>query len=75
MDDENRFKVYMGHYPNGASLQSFKHFAQLIKKSDMELYDWGSKEKNLQKYGQVSPPKVDFSKITVPTAMFVGLKD
>ena len=29
----------------------------------------------MQKYGQVSPPKVDFSKITVPTAMFVGLKD
>jgi poly(3-hydroxyalkanoate) synthetase len=41
----------------------------------MELFDWGSQEANQQHYGQYTPPKVDFSKITVPTAMFVGSND
>ena len=75
LDDQDRFQVYMGHYPNGASVQSMLHYAQLISKEDMELFDWDSTFVNEKKYGQEIPPKVDFSKITVPTAMFVGLKD
>ena len=75
LDDKDRFQVYMGHFPSGASIQSMMHYAQLITKDDMELYDWGSQNLNYVHYGQYTPPKVDFSKITVPTAMFVGFND
>jgi len=40
----------------------------------MQLYDWG-KATNLEKYGQETPPKVELSKIIMPTAMFVGIQD
>ena len=40
----------------------------------MTLYDWGFTE-NYNKYHQDTPPKVDLTKITMPTAMFVGSVD
>ena len=40
------------------------------------LYNWGSKQNNMIKYGQETPPRVNLSKITkLPTAMFVGTAD
>lgn len=65
----------MGHFPAGASVQSFSHFGQLVKASDMQLFDWGSASANQAHYGQSTPPVIDFKRITVPTAMFVGTKD
>lgn len=41
----------------------------------MPLYDWGSDSLNMQHYGQKTPPEVDFSKINIPTAWFVGDED
>lgn len=29
-DNTDRFQVYMGHYPCGASVQSMDHYAQMI---------------------------------------------
>mmetsp|Transcript_15439 Transcript_15439/g.26120 ORF Transcript_15439/g.26120 Transcript_15439/m.26120 type:complete len:133 (+) Transcript_15439:1057-1455(+) len=66
----------MGHFPAGASVQSFVHFAQIINSKNMQLYDWGSTSLNTEKYGRSTPPPVDLSKITeIPTAMFVGTAD
>jgi hypothetical protein len=76
LDNKDRFQVYMGHFPSSASIQSLIHYAQLIKRDDMRLYDWGSNAKNMEKYGQDTPPLVDLTSITeVPVAMFVGLED
>lgn len=74
-DDAARFAVYMGHYPAASSVQAFLHYAQIINHTDMPLFDWGSQALNQQHYGQYTPPSVNFSKITVPTAMFVGSVD
>ena len=65
----------MGHYPAGASVQSFIHYAQMIVAGEMPLFDWGSKKANQLHYGQDKPPKVDISKIRMPSAMFVGSDD
>jgi len=46
LDDTDRFQVYMGHFPAGASVQSFIHYAQEINEKDMFLYDWGSAAQN-----------------------------
>ena len=76
LDDETRFQVYMGHFPAGASVQEFWHYAQNINSHNMQLFDWGSKSLNKQKYGQETPPIVHLNTITdVPIAMFVGTED
>jgi hypothetical protein len=31
LDDPQRFQVYMGHFPAGASVQSVIHYAQMMK--------------------------------------------
>jgi pimeloyl-ACP methyl ester carboxylesterase len=75
LDDSDRFQVYMGHFPSGASVHSFVHFGQVIKAKKFQDFDWGQK-RNQQIYGQDSPPEIDISKITdVPLAMFVGSVD
>lgn len=75
LDDEDRFQVYMGHFPAGASVQSFWHYAQQINSHNMQLFDWGAKV-NRQKYGQETPPIVNLNTIKdVPIAMFVGAED
>jgi len=76
LDSEDRFQVYMGHFPAGASVQSLWHYAQNINSHNMQLFDWGSASLNRQKYGQDTPPVVFLNKITdVPVAMFVGTED
>ena len=41
----------------------------------MPLFDWGSSSKNMEKYGQATPPNVELDKIRTPVAMFVGQED
>ena len=57
LDDPERFQVYMGHFPAGASTQSLMHYAQMLKSKTWKLYDWGKKTNN-EKYGQDTPPEV-----------------
>lgn len=47
----------------------------MVNSDSMPLYDWGSEKLNQEKYGQPTPPHIDFSKINVPTALFVGSDD
>lgn len=77
LDDPDRFNVYMGHFPAGASVQALIHYAQMINKAEYSLYDWGSKAENRKKYGQDEPPVVDLKKIdgSVPIALFAGTED
>ena len=75
LDDKDRFAVYMSHFPAGASVQSLVHYGQIINSKSFRLYDWGQK-KNVEKYGQGTPPDIDLTRITeLPTAMFVGTQD
>jgi hypothetical protein len=46
LDDPARFQDYMGHFPAGASTQSLIHYAQMIKRNDWKLFDWGSRYMN-----------------------------
>ena len=76
LDDPERFQAYMAHFPAGASVQSLMHYGQIIKSKEWKLFEWGSKVKNLEKYGEEKPPRVEIEKITlIPIAMFVGTSD
>jgi lysosomal acid lipase/cholesteryl ester hydrolase len=66
----------MAHFPAGASTQSLVHYGQIIKSKEWTLFDWGSSEKNQEKYGQENPPRVEIENLTsLPTAFFVGTSD
>lgn len=43
LENKDRFNVYMGHFPTGASIQSLIHYAQMITTKTWPLYDWGKK--------------------------------
>ena len=62
VNNQERMGVFMGHYPAGASLRCFDHFAQLIRAKKFQRYDFGEKM-NMAKYGQKIPPEIDLTKI------------
>lgn len=54
----------------GSSWKNVHHLSQLINSGKLQKYDYGSKG-NMIEYGTPSPPEYDFSKITIPYAMFL----
>ena len=38
LDDDDRFKVYMGHEPNGASVKDLLHYAQNMKEDRFQVW-------------------------------------
>ena len=73
-DDQNKFNVFLGHFPSGTSLMDIQHFAQATRTKKITQFDFGS-VKNIEHYGQVTPPEYDFSKIQNKICLFVGKDD
>ena len=73
LDDDARFKVYMGHEPNGASVKSMLHYAQNMKEDRFQVWS--------DSYGDLLKPKrqtelIELSNIKeVPIAIFAGTHD
>ncbi|XP_059093434.1 lipase 3-like [Tigriopus californicus] len=66
---------YLDHLPGGTSTQTFVHYAQLfLDKDRFARYDYGPVRNQLE-YGQDTPPEYDLSKVSAPTALFVGNAD
>jgi lysosomal acid lipase/cholesteryl ester hydrolase len=63
-----------GHLPAGTSVPSVVHYAQGVTSTSFMKYDYGP-EKNLEVYGQISPPEYDLSKITAPVALYWAEND
>ena len=70
-------KYYMQKISGGTSVTNLKYYAQLYKnRSPLPVaYDYGSKEKNIAKYGQPTPPRADFGQINAKLAIFFGAHD
>ena len=66
--------VILGHFPSGSSTKNFVHFKQFARVENFREFDYGVK-KNMQKYGQSSPPIYDLTKITLPVHLYVGKYD
>ncbi|KAF2893236.1 hypothetical protein ILUMI_12940 [Ignelater luminosus] len=60
--------------PAGSSMVQALHYGQLLKSKKFRKYDYGE-DKNLEIYGQSTPPDYDLRKITTPIAMYYGDKD
>jgi len=66
--------VILSHTPAGASVRSLVHYAQGVNSGLFRQYNF-DKAKNLELYGQETPPLYDVSKITAPVALFWGQND
>lgn len=75
--DYDRFRVFMGHYPAGSSLQSANHFTQNANADTFQEFDYGPRQNQI-KYGSSSPPEIYLDRIKesgIPIAMYVGIDD
>jgi len=73
LDDNDRFAVYMGHEPNGASVKAILHYAQNLKEDRFQVYaehydDIIGRERQTDLI-----PLENIS--TVPVAIFTGIED
>lgn len=72
----DRFSMFLSNSPAGSGIYNYVHYAQLIvaEKEAFRRFDYG-KQKNLDKYGQESPPDYDLSLIKFPVGIFSGDTD
>jgi len=72
--NQSRTEVYVSHTPAGTSVQNMAHWAQAVRSSQFQMFDYGTAG-NIAHYGQQTPPLYDLSNLTVPTALFSGGND
>jgi len=69
-----RIPVLISHCPAGTSTQNICHFGQLVNNDKFRKFDFGL-VKNMQKYGQATPPDYPLKNMKVKTALFWGGQD
>ncbi|XP_015114439.1 lipase 3 [Diachasma alloeum] len=72
--DWEQLTTIAGLTPAGSSTKCFIHYLQEVEPNQFRQYDYGAFD-NLKKYGTLTPPKYDISKIKVPIACFYGDND
>ncbi|XP_031767944.2 lipase 1-like [Galleria mellonella] len=66
--------VIFSHAPSGASIGQVNHYLQGIVSGDFRQYDHGP-DRNMKKYGRVTPPSYPLAKISAPVALFFSDSD
>ncbi|XP_053594558.1 uncharacterized protein LOC103571606 [Microplitis demolitor] len=64
----------LGHVPAGSSVKQFLHFSQLVKSRKFRQFDYGLMG-NFRRYGTLSPPEYDLSKVTTPVVLHYCIND
>jgi len=77
IDMTDRYDVFISYLPAGAGYKNYLHYADNISKKDeiFGRFDYDSKRKDKEHYGQDKPPAYDLSKIDFPIAIFGGTED
>ncbi|KAI6199149.1 Lipase [Aphelenchoides besseyi] len=73
--NNTRLPVYMSHTPAGTSTVNLVHWIQVHLAKKLQKYDFGSAAKNLERYGQSTPPVYNLSGITTPTYLYFSPAD
>uniref|UniRef100_A0A8C6XAK9 Lipase n=1 Tax=Naja naja TaxID=35670 RepID=A0A8C6XAK9_NAJNA len=66
----SRMDMYLAHSPAGTSAQNILHWKQVF-----QAYDYGTKEKNMEKYNQMTPPVYKIEDIKIPVVLWSGGND
>ncbi|KFP42366.1 Lipase member M, partial [Chlamydotis macqueenii] len=72
---QNQIDVYIAQIPAGTSVQNVVHWSQEAHLGKFQAYDWGSSNKNMEKYEQATSPLYNVEEMTVPTAVWTGGQD
>ncbi|XP_068671832.1 gastric triacylglycerol lipase-like [Montipora foliosa] len=73
--NETRLPVYLTHTPAGTSVKNIIHFAQMVHSKKFQMYDYGSSSKNMEYYGQSTPPIYNLTNMKVPVAVYWAQND
>jgi len=72
--NSTRLPVIMAHEPSGASVKDMVHWAQGIRKSVFQAYDYGLAG-NILHYNSSIPTQYNISSVKLPVALFYGGAD
>ena len=75
LDNYERADVFVGHEPCGTSVMNMAHWKQLLDHKSFQAYNYGSDKKNIEHYGQATPPAWNLTNIRKPIRLFVGDSD
>ncbi|XP_070610306.1 lysosomal acid lipase/cholesteryl ester hydrolase-like [Erythrolamprus reginae] len=71
----SRMDMYVAHSPAGTSPQNLLHWKMIYHEKVFQAYDYGTKEKNMEKYNQTTPPIYKIEDIKIPFALWSGEND
>ncbi|KAL3985213.1 alpha/beta-hydrolase lipase region family protein [Acanthocheilonema viteae] len=71
----SRIPVYMSHLPAGTSMANVLHWAQMVNSQKIQMYDYGSKSKNIKHYNMETPPLYNLSLTNVPVYLYWSEQD
>jgi pimeloyl-ACP methyl ester carboxylesterase len=71
----SHFEVYYAHTPCGTSIENMGHWIQLAETGRYAMYDFRDKSKNIEHYGQPTPPNYNLADVVAPVSLFSGGKD
>ncbi|XP_066595021.1 gastric triacylglycerol lipase-like isoform X2 [Prorops nasuta] len=71
--DQTIIPVIVNHTPAGCSIKQLAHYGQLVQCRKFQMFDY--KEKNVNYYGQLSPPEYNITKTSVPIVIFYSSND
>ncbi|XP_067408894.1 putative lysosomal acid lipase/cholesteryl ester hydrolase isoform X2 [Emydura macquarii macquarii] len=71
----SRLAMYVGHSPAGTAVQNILHWRQVLYSKQLQAYDYGCKEKNMEKYNQTTPPIYKIEDLKMPIAVWSGGHD
>ncbi|CAL4125307.1 unnamed protein product, partial [Meganyctiphanes norvegica] len=72
--NEDRLQVILTHEPEGTSVNTVFHYAQMINTGTFQKFDFGRRH-NLAKYGQEAPPQYNLTKVTAPVVLMSAQND
>uniref|UniRef100_T1GBG6 Lipase n=1 Tax=Megaselia scalaris TaxID=36166 RepID=T1GBG6_MEGSC len=62
-------------FPCSSSVNQFVHYGQMFMSNKFQKCDWGSKSRNMMKYGSPSPPEYNLENVKVPVNLIYSDDD
>uniref|UniRef100_A0A0N5A518 Lipase n=1 Tax=Parastrongyloides trichosuri TaxID=131310 RepID=A0A0N5A518_PARTI len=73
--DSKLLHIYIRQALQGTSSQNWKHWLQLVYSKTFQMYDYKSRKRNMEIYGQETAPIYDLTNVNVPIIFFYGMND
>uniref|UniRef100_A0A8D0HPB3 Lipase n=1 Tax=Sphenodon punctatus TaxID=8508 RepID=A0A8D0HPB3_SPHPU len=71
----SQMDMYVAHSPAGTSVQNALHWRQILFAKQFQAFNYGSPEKNMEKYNQRTPPLYKIEEVKIPVAAWSGGQD